>query len=135
MFGWFRPTCPVDPETKRWIEERMQWLTDEFGMTRLRSVQVVLPTPEFFPDAYDGSKKDAKRLLRRVCRYMDVEPDRVKIRFYVDQKPSADLGFAHNGPAGVYAGDTIWIEESMLADPMALVGTMAHELGHVHLLG
>jgi hypothetical protein len=29
----------------------------------------------------------------------------------------------------------IWIETGNLADPLALVATMAHELAHVHLLG
>lgn len=42
MFGWFpskssKPECPVDPQTKEWIERRMTWLTEQFGWARLRS--------------------------------------------------------------------------------------------------
>jgi hypothetical protein len=134
MFGWFQPTCPVDPQSKRWIEERLAWLTEELGAQGLLEREVILPTPDYFPDPYDGSKKAAKKLLRRVCRYMDIEPDWVQIKFYTERKPVGLEGY-QQGCAGLYAGSTIWIEESNLEDPMALVGTMSHELGHLHLLG
>jgi len=135
MFGWFRPTCPVDQPTKTWIEQRLQWLTEEFGPKRLVDGEVILPTPEYFPDPYDGSIKGAKKLLRRVCRYMDIEPDWIQTKFYVDQRPTVGNDGLHQGSAGMYTNRVIWIEESNLADPLALVGTMAHELGHLHLLG
>lgn len=135
MFGWFRPTCPVDLATKTWIEQRFQWLTEEFSSKKLVDREVILPTPEYFPEPYDGSKKSAKKLLYRVCRYMEIEPEWIQIKFYVDQGPMAGIEGMHKGTAGVYTGGVIWIEESNLADPLALVGTMAHELGHYHLLG
>ena len=74
MFGWLRPTCPVDAPTKEWIERRMTWLTSEFGPEQLLDAKVILPTPEYFPDCYDGSQGHARVLLRRVCRYMAVDP-------------------------------------------------------------
>ena len=43
--------------------------------------RVVLPTPEFFPDAYDTSKKSIHKLLNRVCEYMDVVPDLIEQKF------------------------------------------------------
>jgi hypothetical protein len=74
MFDWFfRPSCPVEPDSKAWIEERMTWLTEEFGVARLRGVKVVLPTPDFFPDAYHGTEDDVAALLKRVCGYMRIE--------------------------------------------------------------
>jgi hypothetical protein len=133
MFGWFKPECPVDPETKEWIETRMGWLAEEFGPERLLDVTVIEPTPEFFPDPYDGSRHDARKLLTRVCRYMDVEPGRITLKFYVEKRPTWDG--THRFTAGQYSEGVIRIEEASLQDPMALVGTMAHELGHVHLLG
>jgi hypothetical protein len=56
MFG-SKPTCPLDPPTQEWIDRRWQWLTEEFGSERLQSAPVILPTPEFFPDAYSGSEE------------------------------------------------------------------------------
>jgi hypothetical protein len=41
----------------------------------------------------------------------------------------------HHGTAGLYSEGTVSVEESNLDDPVRLIGTLAHELGHVHLLG
>jgi hypothetical protein len=135
VFDWLRPTPPVGPEDKEWLERRMDWLTREFGAERLLEVPVVLPTPDFFPDPYDGSRRAAARVFRRVCRYMDVDPEGVSLRFFRDRKPAPELGLAHQGAAGLYEGAVIRVEEATLQDPLALIGTMAHELAHVHLLG
>ena len=73
MFDWFRAKaeCPVDPATRRWIDGRWGWLVEQFGVERLRESPVVLPRPEFFPDRYDGTEEDARRMLDWVCGYMD----------------------------------------------------------------
>ena len=38
MFGWLFASCPVDPHAKRWIEQRLRWLTDEFGSVTVDQV-------------------------------------------------------------------------------------------------
>jgi hypothetical protein len=140
MFDWFRraPECPVNPATREWIDSRWQWLIDQFGAERLRSGGVILPRPEFFPDPFRGTQDDARRMLDRVCAYMDVDPSTVELSFYQGRKPAYD-GEWHYGTAGLYQpeGDKsrIWVETANLHDPVAMVGTLAHELGHVHLLG
>ena len=75
MFGWFGPTCPCDPAAKRWVESRLQWLTQQFGLHILLERPIILPTPEFFPDPWDGSPKAVRAMFRRVCGYMGVDPD------------------------------------------------------------
>lgn len=60
MFGWFRPTCPVDPRAKNWIETRLAWLADEFGLDVFTRRSIILPLQEYFPDNYDGSEAAAK---------------------------------------------------------------------------
>lgn len=141
MFDWlFRASCPVEPDAKSWLEERLAWLTEEFGVRRLRGVKVILPTPEYFPDRYDGSREAVRALLNRVCKYMGLKTDRVRLRFFEDHRPDDGLlgEYRHEGAAGTYAKgtrkDTVSINTSLLDDPEALVATMAHELGHVHLL-
>jgi hypothetical protein len=84
MFRLFRPSCPCDPPAKAWVEERLQWLVEEFDDTAFTGRQVVRPTPDFFPDPYDGSRKAVRRLLNRVCDYMDVVPDLVALKFAKD---------------------------------------------------
>jgi len=140
MLNWFRsaPICPVDPATKQWIDTRWQWLEEQFGLQRLRSAQVVLPRPTFFPDRYRGTEADAQRMFVRVCQYMAVDPRTVALGLYEDNTPAYD-GHWRKGTAGLYQANRgkfrIWIEISNLDDPLALAATMAHELGHVHLLG
>jgi HEAT repeat protein len=132
MFDWFRPRCPVDPPDKVWIEQRMTWLAHVLGLERCRDAQVVLPTPEFFPDPYNGEEDDVRPLLNRVCGYMGVDPARFDLGFF-DERPDDD-----RDALGVYLGgkrERIEINRSELADPMSLVGTLAHELAHAILLG
>src|SRR5262249_60616883 len=86
MFGWFRskPQCPIDPDTQKWIDGRWDWLEKQFGLERLRNTSVILPRPEFFPDAYDGSEEDVRRMLDRVCEYMEIDPATVGLSLYED---------------------------------------------------
>jgi HEAT repeat protein len=132
MFGWFRPRCPVDPPDKVWIERRMTWLAHVLGLERCRDSQVVLLTTEFFPDPYNGEESEVRPLLNRVCGYMGVDPGRFDLGFF-DENPDDD-----RDALGVYLGgkrERIEINRSELADPMSLVGTIAHELAHAILLG
>ncbi len=143
MFGWlFSPSCPCDPAAKAWIEERLQWLSEEFDDHAFNGCPIVLPTREFFPDPYDGSKRAVRTLLDRVCEYMDVIPDLVALKFVSDAGKIwlvNDAGQYMPHAAGTFEeGDRkfiIRIDKSGLDDSISLVGTMAHELAHVRLLG
>jgi len=144
MFGWFKPTCPCDPAAKRWVEDRLKWLSQQFGLHVLLERSIVLPTPEFFPDAWDESPKAVRRLFRRVCTYMEVDPGCVELKLFTDRTPGwrTALDPALGIAAGKWQGaDQPWqpgivrIERSTLDRPSDLVGTMAHELAHQRLLG
>jgi hypothetical protein len=142
MLGWLfgSDSCPVDPQAKAWVEDRLLWLRDEFGADDLYAGQVVLPTPEFFPDPYDGTRKAVRDLFDRVREYMGVEDGIIRLKFI---KPQADPLFLVNdsGEAlpteagGLYEGAVIRVNDNELVDPMGLVGTLAHELAHQRLLG
>lgn len=143
MLDWlFSPSCPCDPAAKGWVEERLQWLSDEFDDHAFNGRRLVLPTAEFFPDPYDGSERAIRKMLDRVCDYMDVIPDLVELKFLSDP---GDLwlvnesGKALPHTAGSYEEGPrkfiIRIARSELDDTMGLVGTIAHELAHVRLLG
>jgi hypothetical protein len=140
MLGWFRskPECPVDPETRAWLDQRWHWLELEFGLERVCDNPLVLPRPDFFPDPYHGSRKCVRRLLDRVCEYMDLDPDTIDLKLYQDRRATYEGQWRH-GTSGLYCAEggrfRIALEAGNVEDPLALVGTMAHELGHVHLLG
>lgn len=144
MFDWlFRPCCPCDPAAKAWVENCLAWLSEQFPESALNSKPVVLPTAEFFPDAYDRSHRTVRCLLDRVCRYMNVAPDSIAMEltaetphFWLVNNEGMSLP---TGNAGTFQeGENqfiIRINEAGLDNPMELVGTIAHELAHVLLLG
>jgi hypothetical protein len=141
---WSTPTCPVEDEDKIWIDESMQWLLEEFGRETFRDVTLVLPTDEFFPDEYFDDEEHAEALVTRVCHYIKVKRDRIEVEFFEDQdhEMQRSLCFMEGSPEGVSGHYNkrrdkfvISLESSQLSDPMSLVATVAHELGHVRLLG
>ena len=143
MFGWFKPQCPVDAAAKRWIEDRLHWLSDEFGRDTFTRRAVILPTNEFFPDPIDGTESSVRNLLDQVCGYMDVDPDLVTLEFFTNEAElwliNDDGKYLPTGAGGLYdeqVGRTvIHIETSELMNLEGLVGTMAHELAHLRLMG
>jgi len=116
----------------------MRWLSLDFRLDRMTKATVILPTPAFFPDRYDADRAGAKRLFRRVCGYMGVDPDPIRLVFIKSKHLEGIEGHTH-GAAGTYENEgwrtTIRLDESTLHDPMVVVATLAHELGHVLLLG
>lgn len=81
MLGWFRskPQCPIDAETRAWVDQRWAWLESQFGLDRLLETEVILPRPEYFPDEYNGTEEDVRRMLDQVCEYMDIDPEKVEL--------------------------------------------------------
>ena len=139
MFGWFRPRCPCDPSAKRWIEDRLRWLSKQFGLHIWLERPILLPTSEYFPDPWDGSTKAARRMFRRVCGYMNVHPDSVELKFANELKHNPfSLGMAAatwSGGEGIWNKGVVRVDKSGLDRPADLVGVMAHELSHQRLLG
>jgi hypothetical protein len=143
MLDWpFRPSCPCDPAAKAWVEKRLAWLADEFEDSAFSGRRIVLPTPEFFPDRYDGSERSIREMFDRVCGYMDVPPELVDLDF-TDEVGKLwlvnDAGqYLPSGLAGQYLEEEkfqVKIDVSEIDDLVGLVGTMAHELAHARLLG
>jgi len=148
MAGWivlewlFPSSCPCDSAAKAWVEDRLQWLSAEFDDHAFNGRRMVLPTGVFFPDPYDGSEASVRDLLDRVCGYMDVAPDLVELSLFSNTRRVRLVdGSGQYLPhaAGTYQeGEEkfiIRIDQDGLSEPMGLVGTMAHELAHVRLLG
>ena len=143
MFGWLFPaTCPVPPKRQAWLQHGLNWLCEEFGRHRLVCRPIILPTPKFFPDPYDGSMPALDVLFERVCGYMSVDRRRVDLHVFEDGGRSRHELLREGrfeGAAGLYTSNgsrtLIGVERSQLECPPSLVATMAHELAHVHLLG
>jgi hypothetical protein len=139
----FGTKCPVDVREQNWIEESMNWFHAEFGEGPLRQA-LVLPTPDFFPDQYSGTGSEIGAVVARVCRHASVDPDMIMVEFYGDSGEAelarvAGLTVRTESTAGHYREEggraIIGIDETLAATPTRLVATIAHELGHVRLLG
>ncbi len=76
MFGWSKPQCPVDEKAKCWIEERLEWLSGQFGRELFTQRAPILPTRDFFPDSVDGTEASVRNLLNQVCVFMASIPRR-----------------------------------------------------------
>jgi hypothetical protein len=144
MFG-LRPKLPVVEVERNWIDGGFARLTNMLGADRMLGCTVVEPTDRFFPDPWDGSRKALEDLFRRVCGYMNVDPDQVDLEIIPDSSELQELlpeySFRSNHPAGLHFGKNkdqkalIAVRQSLLKDPLTVVATIAHELGHVILLG
>lgn len=144
LLGLPKPVLAVSPDDKAWLEESFLWLMQDLRKDILRD-PVILPTAEFFPDEYAGRQQDVMPLLRRVCEYMNVDPAILKLEFYSESNADglSNILPYYESQGNLTAGHyrkrkdkhIIAIETSQLNDTMSLVGTIAHELGHVILLG
>ncbi len=140
MFFW-RPVCPCDPPATAWIERRLGWLDGEFPDSAFSGRPIVLPTPEFFPDPYDRSHQSVRAMLDRICGYMGADAELVNLEITSSGHPPElvnERGEYLAGAAGTFSAGYgrvfITIDRMELDEPMALVGTIAHELAHLRLL-
>jgi len=153
MFG-FSAKLPVTEEDRLWVDEGFARLEKLLGRERMLSAKVVLPIAEDFPDHYDKSPTGAERLFCRVCSFMQVDRERIQLEMFPDETenfrallPEWNESTSKSAAGMYFRGDesdskdnlhasvcVIALKSSQLKDPLALVATMAHELGHVILL-
>ena len=129
MFGWFIPKSPLNTGERTWVEWRMLWLADRFGLNRMKDAQVVLPTSDFFPEPYRSDYPSTRICLDRVCHYMGVDPTSLALEILAD----GDMP----GAAGMYEErekSLIYVAKSQLDTPPKLIATLAHEVAHELLL-
>lgn len=148
MFKFLRgkPSCPIHPIAKDWLEDRLEWLFDQFGAEVFLVRPVVLPTHDLLPDGFDYSDTSLRRLLDRICDLMGANSASVDLE--VVKAPNQLIGFVNEdgydvdaGFGGLYvSGDgvtrtSISISTDELCDVSGLIGTIAHELAHHRLMG
>jgi hypothetical protein len=156
MLG-FAPKLPVSDDERLWVDEAFGRLEKMLGRARMLDARVVLPDAEHFPDPYDGTPATAGKLFERMCEYLRVDRARAELEIFPDETDElrAILPYWSGGSpgcAGLYIHDTteavnrkrgaedmrrmlVALRSTLLKDPVPLVATIAHELGHVILIG
>jgi hypothetical protein len=157
MFGLFSKKnnneCPIDSETRLWMENAFLWLATQFGHDNIATKPMLLPTPEHFPIRYDGSKESLIKTAEIVALQMEIDINEINLETYEQniQEFSGDLGHRiwtevdkdsdEKLAAGLYFDKNaqgkydIFIEKKNLSDGENLVATLAHEFSHIKLLG
>src|SRR5258708_1047482 len=146
----------IEEEDPLWINEGLNGLENLLERRGMLDGTFITQTAEDFPDPYDKTTEAAEKLFSRVCDYMDVDRSKVEFEIFPDvtEELKAILpwwsGRGGKHAAGIYTHAmeeqgsngtdgrrqaVVAIRSSQLKDPVALVATIAHELGHVILLG
>ena len=156
MFKFFKnkpPKCPIDRETRIWMEGAFLWLVKQFSEETILNKTILIPNTTNFPISYDGSVESLKLTSAIVANQMEININSIDLKLYDDNIREVNRGMGvgiftevdkENGEslsAGFYGGKNsdsryeIYIERSLLLDPENLVATLAHEFSHIKLLG
>lgn len=141
---WSKPKCPVRAEEQAWIEESLDWFVAEFGEDAMKR-PVVVPQGSFFPVGYTGSEQDVRAVFVSVCARLEIPPERVVLEIEAQDAEAESLlehlpiSYQSKEAAGHWRkrdeATVISVQLHQARDPIALVATIAHELGHERLLG
>jgi hypothetical protein len=144
MFGIGKAKLPISSEQQEWVDSSFVRLAAILGTQRLLEATVVLPTPDHFPDPYDGTEAALERMFFRVATAMQVKPDDIDVTIFglehdITRGILPFFGGSNSGAGGLYYHDPdsrprISVNEAELKDPTALVAVLAHEVGHIILL-
>lgn len=129
MFRWLTPRCPVGTRFKAWTESRFDRLVELAGMPRLTSAELLLPTRQYFPEAFDPPPHEPEQILARVAEYLQLDVGEVGVRILPEEQQAWDATreqTAWNEPL-------VHVPETTLADAEALVALTACELSRIYL--
>lgn len=146
FYSMIPATCSIPDENREWIDDSFIWFAKEFGLDLIRAGATITPTPQFFPNVYTASQTDAEKLVRKVCEWMRIDPQWVNLLFFEAYKISKGKGREGREGESKWATGLYFkkkgsnefilaIDKNMIADPVVLVATIAHELSHAHLIG
>jgi hypothetical protein len=157
MFRFFQRSkkadCPVQEETRQWLERCFAWMIHSFGRENIKNRKVLTPSFKDFPVKYDGQYQSAIETLKIVATQMEINVDEIHLDIYKEGITEIDTGgvfgnriFMKNDEQEKYSGGLYWgkhednkyhigLEEKKLKEPPAIVATLSHELAHIKLLG
>jgi len=148
-----KPVLPVTPEERAWIEGAFERLQVIFGAETLRQGTVIAPKDDFFPE-WNGDADCVAPLLRRVCGYLQADPDAVEARVVNDGGNNLQNALLQNGlvvkgrtrdllslgdeeaeePRDRESAKLVRVKDSLLPYPIALIGHLAREVATHRLI-
>ncbi|HXC07130.1 MAG TPA: hypothetical protein VNZ86_20360, partial [Bacteroidia bacterium] len=141
---WSTPKLPVSPDGQQWIEDSLVWTREQYGEEFLKNVAVITPSTKYFDRKLEGSEADAQYVLGKVCEYMQVDPNLMKLTFYGKDGVVLKDNLLHpvsvaEIPAGTDpekpgAHTEICLDLKDMKDPLLLMVTLIREVAQVKLL-
>ena len=141
---------PLDKELRKYFENNLIWLTQEFPEPDIEKRKILCPTNNDFPIVWKYSKDNALEVLKIISENMQIDFNEIELDFYENGIKEINVGassiFMQTDPnvqdsAGFFLNEKengkfiISLDESLLEKPDILIATVAHELSHVKLLG
>lgn len=134
----------LEPAEEEWQADTWRWFLKNLGgLDDLRQSPLVTPNAEFFPATDARGRERALFIFERVkqcARLGDWDCELVEQA----QRPELRVGpvtaqvFTESDPGGTFSVEdskvVITYDPGLLDDPMALIATLSHELGHYLLL-
>jgi hypothetical protein len=126
---------PIDDETRAWLNARISWILDQFGLDYICRIATATLDEALFA-GYDPEREETLRLvIDRLCGKLQIDSATIEYEisdeFYTDNDGGGALGTYQ-----LYEGmNRITVSRKYLADPHVLLATLVHELGHVLLIG
>ncbi len=141
MWNIFRGKPLLCKEDTLFQLECFRWLLTHFGGDDFyEHACLVLPTKEYFPTVVSSSEAAARSTLEQVKKYagMDAWPTRLQAQEEdpnLHVAPTLVVKNVEQNPLGTFSVDenneaTITYNPKIVADPVQMVATFAHELSH-----
>ncbi len=131
-------------------EPAQEWLLQSFGeLVRTRGhqhlfgAQMILASPDHFPDPWTPTTEGARLMIQRAMGYAGLEGP-LSVSQFSEKRASLEDAWGesrsvqHQGTAAWYAGYDddhgylFGVEAHGLAEPTLLVGTLCHEVAHAY---
>ena len=141
MLGLFAAGALLSTEDRDFHIATFSWLLRNFGADECyRSIELILPTREYFPDTVSDAEQAALATFQRVKQYAGMANWECKLtrqeqEFDSRIHPTVALENAPVGPLGTFRATSdneveITYSPAILNKPVQMVSTFAHELSH-----
>src|SRR4051812_34896141 len=74
--------CPIEADTRRWMEHAFLWLATQFGQENVATKPMLLPTPVYFPIRYDGSNESLTKTAEIVAKQMEIDFGEINLEIF-----------------------------------------------------
>jgi hypothetical protein len=131
---------PQGAKGRAWVEKVLRWCVTEFGEQAVRR-EFALPTADFLPTGLTGPDQRARirEFVDRVGAVMGADTGALEVRLFEAEDQNSAGRSGKRRTVGHYhrteGRDVIELDVGHADRPAALAALIAHELGHLRLIG